>query len=129
MFAAGLPFVVVDPVGSWWGLRQADLAAVAGGGRVVATIRGMATLGSSFQPLPTGAALRDFWRQKLPSGEWRVLAELIGAYPVTIDRDAVSAMTGYKRQTRDAYLLRLASRELITREGTGLVRASDALFD
>lgn len=98
------------------------------GGAVLATAAGVAALGSDFEPLPTGAALLAFWRQRLPPGELAVLEAAVAAYPATADRDRVSEDTGYKRSSRDAYIQRLAARKLVTAERGG-IRASEELFD
>jgi chromosome segregation and condensation protein ScpB len=52
----------------------------------------------------------------------------VKAYPEPVDRDAISEATGYQRSSRDTYLQRLRSRQLIAEPGRGMVRASDTLF-
>lgn len=98
------------------------------GERVMATTDGIAALGSAYEPLPVGDALRSLVLSRLPEGERRVLQILIDGYPNAVDRDAIDAEAGYKRATRDAYILRLRLRELVEVTGPGLVRASDDLF-
>jgi len=98
------------------------------GERVVASAGGVAALGQDFEPLPTGAALRDHWLATLPEGESRVLQCAIGVYPSAVARDAISAATGYARSSRDTYIQRLAARELVTANRDG-VTAATALFD
>lgn len=97
------------------------------GDRVVATEEGIAALGSDYEPMPTGEALRAFHLQRLPEGERRVLELLISVYPDAKARDEIDEATGYKRSSRDAYLQRLTARQLVT-GGRGEVRASDQLF-
>lgn len=97
------------------------------GGRIVATDTGIDTIGSDFEPLPTGAALRDHWLERLPEGERRILAELVDAYPHGVPRDELSDRTEYKRSSRDTYLQRLRARQLITTDGDP--RVSDGLFE
>ncbi len=97
------------------------------GGSVWATDLGIAALGSDYEPLPTGAELRDYWLGKLPDGEAKVLAAAINFYPHAVDRDTISQQTDYKRSTRDAYIQRLGVRKLITVEHGG-VKASENLF-
>jgi hypothetical protein len=58
--------------------------------------------------------------------EWKIL-ELLLANPGGLDREVVSDATGFKRSTRDAYLLRLAARELVVAE-RGAVKAADVLL-
>jgi len=92
------------------------------------TDAGISALGTDYEPLPTGEALRRHWLDRLPSGEKAILDILIKAYPNALERDAISESTDYKRSSRDTYLQRLSARKLIISEGRGLVRASDILF-
>ena len=96
------------------------------GGKVYATPAGIAAL-PDYEPLPKGKELQEYYRTRLPEGEWKVLAELIKVYPHDIDRDSLSEITGYKRSTRDAYIQRLSLRQLVD-TGLGVVKASDNLF-
>lgn len=96
--------------------------------RVVVTDAGMEMLGSDFEPLPTGSALLEYWNDRLPEGERKVLGVLTAAYPRSVDRAELDEPTGYKRSSRDTYLQRLQGKRLITTE-RGSVRASDLLFD
>ena len=98
------------------------------GDRIIATLAGVDLLGSSFRPLPIGDALREYWLERLPGGERRVLEAVVAAYPASVAADSISAETEFKRSTRDAYLQRLNARKLVTRVGRGEVRASDMLF-
>jgi hypothetical protein len=107
-------------------LRERGLVDV-GGDRIVATGEGLAALGPDFKPLPKGAALRKYWTDRLPQGERRVFEVVANLWPANVDRDKISAATDFKRSTRDAYLQRLATRQLITAD-RGTVRASDTLF-
>jgi hypothetical protein len=99
------------------------------GERITVTDAGVAELGDGFEPLPTGAALLEHWRQQLPAGERAVLEVVVAEYPEPVDREYITARTQYQRSSRDTYLQRLRARHLITEPGRGLVRASDALFD
>lgn len=98
------------------------------GDRIMATENGISALGSDYEPMPSGKALREFHLQRLPEGERRVLEVLIGAYPEHVAREMIDEATGYKRSSRDAYLQRLAARQLVI-AGRGEVRASDELFE
>jgi uncharacterized protein DUF87 len=98
------------------------------GARISATAAGVAALGTGYEPLPTGTALRDYWLGRLPEGERRILESLIGAFPEALLRAAIDEATDYKRRTRDAYLQRLRARELIEISDDG-VRATDKLFE
>lgn len=96
-------------------------------GVLVATDSGLEALGGDFEPLPTGRALLDWWRQRLPEGERRVLDVLVESGGKPVDRDVIDRATGYKRSSRDAYLARLASRKLVEM-GRGVVSAARELF-
>ena len=104
-------------------------AALTGDDRVIATRGGVAALGADYEPLPTGPALRAYWLTKLPEGERRVLEVLIRAYPDDLQREAIDEPTGYKRSTRNAYIARLVSRELVEFGASSGLRATARLFD
>ncbi len=101
---------------------------VAQGQALYPTEAGKAALDGSFEPLPTGPALVDYWRARLPEGELAVLEVLVAANGHDVDRERIDEATGYKRSSRDAYLTRLKSRGLVEFVGRGLVRASEELF-
>jgi hypothetical protein len=92
-----------------------------------ATEAGQAALNGSFEPLPTGADLIEYWRTRLPEGERRVLDVLLGGGEV--EREKIDEVTGYKRSSRDAYLVRLKARGLVEFSGRGTVTASAELFE
>lgn len=98
------------------------------GDRVVVTDQGAAAMPDA-EPLPTGTALQDYWLQRLPSGEGTILAKLLEVAGEELPRDALTEATGFKRSTRDAYLSRLAAKELVVDAGRGLVKASPTLFE
>jgi hypothetical protein len=98
------------------------------GDRVFSTQEGCDAMPDA-EPLPTGPALQDWWLMRLPSGEGAILGELIKAYPGAIAKDDLTESTGFKRSTRDAYLSRLAAKELVVEPGRGEARASAALFE
>lgn len=108
-------------------LREKQLVAIAGD-RVMATEAGIAALPNA-EPLPRGQALRDFWMSRLPQGERAILEQLLRVYPAPIRRDDLDESTGYKRSSRDAYLNRLAAKELVREAGRGEVIASETLFE
>jgi len=99
------------------------------GHRILATDEGVAALGTDYEPLPTGDALREHWLNRLSGGERKILEVLIEKYPSEVPRDDLSEATGYLRSSRDTYLQKLASRRLIENVGRGEVRAADQLFD
>jgi hypothetical protein len=108
-------------------MRERGLVDTAGD-TITATDAGMVALGSDFQPLPTGEALREHWLDRLPEGESKILRILCEAHPREIERDRLSDVTGYARSSRDAYLQRLKARKLIEADRGG-VRASRILFE
>jgi uncharacterized protein len=107
-------------------LTSAGFATLNGNGNIHATEAGVSALGD-FEPLPTGDELRRYWLDRLSGGEQALLRVLVEAYPKTVDREALSEATEYKRSSRDTYLQRLSARKLIviTRDG---IRASEELF-
>jgi hypothetical protein len=109
-------------------LREAGLVSI-DGGRVVATQEGIETLGSDYEPLPTGDDLRAYWMQRLPQGERQTLEVLVEKWPESVPREVIDEATGYKRSSRDTYLQRLSSRRLVEVMGRGEVKASDNLFE
>jgi hypothetical protein len=63
----------------------------------------------------------------LPIGEQKILGALI-QYPNGLERNQLTVLTGYKRSTRDAYIQRLASKELVVAERGADPIASETLF-
>lgn len=106
-------------------LREKDFCSESGG-RLHPTDIGLSALGE-FDLLPTGEELQQHVLSTLPEGERAVLAIVLPAYPEGVDRDKISDETGYKRSTRDAYIQRLTTRELVD-TSRGVVRASEELF-
>lgn len=106
-------------------LREKDFVSEQSG-RLHPTDIGLGALGE-FDLLPTGEELQQHVLSMLPEGERAVLAVLLPAYPNGVDRDVISDATGYKRSTRDAYIQRLSTRELVAAD-RGIVRASHDLF-
>jgi hypothetical protein len=94
------------------------------------TADGMGALGSSFEPLPTGAALIDHWKGKLPKGERQIFETLVDAWPEGVTREWLTEVTGFVQQTRDAYISRLVRRKIIDKAERGRpIRASRAVMD
>lgn len=108
--------------------RLRERGYVDAGERIQATADGRESLGDAYEPLPTGAALREHVLRTLPEGERKVLKVLINAWPSEVPRDDIDAATGYKRSSRDAYLQRLSARELIT-STAGRASAAGTLFN
>lgn len=97
------------------------------GETVTATEDGILALPNA-EPLPRGEELQQFWLNKLPQGERLILEQLIEVYPKGLARDEVTERTGFKRSTRDAYIYRMASKQIVTEPIRGEVRASEDLF-
>lgn len=96
------------------------------------TDAGIAALGNDYKPLPTGRALFEYHLFKLPEGEGKILKILYEASESEasrggMTRDAISEWTGFKRSTRDAYIQRLATRQLVVVEGQ-TIRISEHLL-
>lgn len=97
-------------------------------GRTISvTSDGEAALPADYEPLPTGVGLQEYWRERLPEGERKILEELIAAYPNAVPRADLDDATGYKRSSRDAYIARMKSKRLVETTSDG-VRASETLF-
>lgn len=99
-----------------------------GGSAIKMTVAGMEALGP-YDPLPTGAALRQFWLGECGAAERAFLAVLIEIYPETINRDSLAERAGYSPTSRhvDNTLARLRSLDLAV-GGRAAIRASDDLF-
>lgn len=109
-------------------LKKKGYVASSGSG-VEATQTGINALGNNYTPLPTGDELQQYWLKELPEGERKVLEILIGAYPNAVSRDAITEKTNYLRSSRDAYIARMKAKELVVDAGSGMLKASDNLFD
>jgi hypothetical protein len=108
-------------------LREKGFVDVSGQ-RIICTDAGTSALPDDFEPLPTGRDLQNYWRQRLPEGERKVIEVLIGHGGQPIPREAIDDATGYKRSSRDAYIQRLSARRLVETVGRGEVKAAEVLF-
>ena len=92
------------------------------------TQTGLDALGA-WDPLPTGAALREHWMGQLGKAEKLALEALVSAWPNTMTREDVAAAAGYEASggSFGNALSRLRTLELI--EGRTEMKASDTLFD
>jgi uncharacterized protein len=97
------------------------------GDRLTITAAGIQTLGS-WESLPTGAALIDYWRSRLGKAERVILETLTQAYPDPLTKEEVAAKAGYEANGGgfNNALGRLRTLELV--QGRGELRASDNLF-
>jgi hypothetical protein len=107
--------------------RQSGWVADRGGVTTITDV-GLKALGS-YEPLPEGPGLLDYWLRELgDSGAARILRAATEAYPNALSLDEVGqrADLNPRSGTFSTYLSRLRSLELI--EGRGEIRASAELF-
>lgn len=91
------------------------------------TTEGLAALGS-YDELPTGAALREYWIAQLVKGEGDML-RILGEHPEGMTREELGEAAGYdNRRTRDAYIQRLGAKLLVGSSG-GRVVINPELLD
>ena len=98
------------------------------GDRLTITESGIQTLGS-WEPLPAGLALIEYWRGRLGKAERLILETLTQAYPAPLTKEEVAAKAGYEANGGgfNNALGRLRTLELV--QGRGELKASDNLFD
>jgi hypothetical protein len=98
------------------------------GDRLTITEQGIQALGS-WEPLPLGIALIDYWRSRLGKAERLILETLTQAYPKALSKEEVAAEAGYEASGGgfNNALGRLRTLELV--QGRGELRASGDLFD
>ena len=98
------------------------------GDRLRVTEAGIRALGS-WEPLPAGTALIDYWRGRLGKAERLILEALVQDYPAAMSKEQVAAKAGYEA-TGGGFnnaLGRLRTLELV--QGRSDIRASENLFD
>ncbi len=97
------------------------------GERITITEAGIQALGS-WEPLPTGSALIDYWRNRLGKAERLILETLTQAFPDALTKEEVAAKAGYEANGGgfNNALGRLRTLELV--QGRGELKASDNLF-
>jgi hypothetical protein len=98
------------------------------GDRLTITEAGIQALGS-WEPLPTGSALIDYWRGRLGKAERSILEALAEVYPAALTKEEVAAKAGYEPNGGgfNNALGRLRTLELV--HGRGEIRASENLFN
>ena len=69
------------------------------GDRLMISAEGVRVLGS-WEPLPVGAALIDYWRNRLGKVERLILEVLAQAYPDALSKEEVAAKAGYESSGR-----------------------------
>jgi hypothetical protein len=97
------------------------------GDRLTISEAGIQTLGS-WEPLPSGSALIDYWRGRLGKAERLILQTLTQVYPDALTKEELAAKAGYEANGGgfNNALGRLRTLELL--QGRGELRASDNLF-
>jgi hypothetical protein len=107
------------------GLRSRGL--VEPGQPVQITARGKQELGT-FEPLPTGRALREQWLRKVSTGEAKILAVLLNEYPGGVSTEELAIRAGYTVNGHFTNMLgHLRTIELVQRGQP--IKASDTLFE
>jgi hypothetical protein len=96
--------------------------------RLVITDAGLSALGS-FDELPTGEALRNYWIRETGAAPGAMLKALCEVYPKSLSRDEVAEVAGYSVTSRhvDNSLSYLRTLELISGSREALT-ASEELF-
>jgi hypothetical protein len=88
---------------------------------------GIRALGS-WEPLPAGRALIDYWWGKLGKAERLIIETLTQAYPAALNKEEIAARAGYDRMVGFQQRHRpLRTLELV--RGRGELRASNDVFD
>jgi hypothetical protein len=98
------------------------------GDRITIIEAGIQALGS-WEPLPAGRALIDYWRGRLGKAERLIIETLTQAYPAALNKEEIAARAGYEANGGgfNNALGRLRTLELV--QGRGDLKASDSLFD
>jgi hypothetical protein len=95
-----------------------------------ATPDGVAALGGSWEPLPIGRDLVDYWLGRLKPPEKAVLSALIGEWPGTLTQAEVAERSGYSGTSGSFFgaLAKLRKLDLIVGSASAL-RASDDIAE
>lgn len=110
-------------------LRKRGFVTAERGAPIQITEAGRSALPENFEPLPTGVALQQYWLNRLPEGERKIMDIMLNYNTAPVNREELSERTGYKRATRDAYLQRMRSKKIVEDADRGFVRLSANLFD
>lgn len=108
------------------GLRAAGYIEGGRGDDYRVTATGLKALGS-FEPLPTGRALRTWWIGKLPKCEATLLDIVMSAHPASLSRSKVAELSGYS-PTSSSFangLSKLRTLDLIRGRGDDIVASPD----
>lgn len=104
------------------------LGYINGRGDIAITNDGIEVLGS-YDPLPTGFELIDYWKGKLPKCERTILEVITSACPGALGKDEIGEIAGYSSNSGgfNNALSRLRTLELI--QGRGEVMLSEEIFE
>jgi hypothetical protein len=124
--------VDIAPKGGTWRTYMAEMRGkgwIDGGkDHMRITDAGLQALGD-YEPLPTGDALVQYWRQRLgDSGKRAIFDAVVTVYPESIDQNRVSELTNIAIAggTWRTYMAELRGLGII--EGGGELKASEDLF-
>lgn len=99
------------------------------GGRFVITPQGLTALGD-FEPLPTGAALRQKVIAESKRVEAAILNVLFDVYPDPITKGEILNRSGYKSSGPVSTVFgRFVAKGYATKAGSGMLRAADEFFE
>lgn len=99
-----------------------------GGRQYIATPSGIDWLGSDFEPLPTGTALREYWLKTLTGGELKLFEVYIHHYPTEVGNNYFVEAGFYKETSVAVFKQKLVARDLII-PGRGSAKANPILFE
>jgi len=91
------------------------------------TDAGIDQLPNDFEPIPTGADLRQYWEQRLKGGELKLFKVLVNIYPEAISSQELGERTGYKNTSTYEYIRRLNARKLLIQDSREII-ANPKLF-
>lgn len=92
-----------------------------------ATTAGAASVVNEIGDMPTGLELVRWYQQRLSGGELQIFNIVAERHPEPASYEDIEAGTGFKKSSRDAYISRLRTRQIVIREGQS-VRLSRNFF-
>lgn len=84
-----------------------------GGKGLIVTQAGVDAMGGSWTPLPKGAALREYWLNRLTGGELSLFKLYVEAYPESVTVDELMQKTGLMTTSINVYRRKLKARRLV----------------
>lgn len=84
-----------------------------GGKGLIVTQAGVDAMGGSWQPLPKGEALREYWLNRLTGGELALFRLYVAAFPESVSVDELMQKTGLMTTSINVYRRKLKARRLI----------------